>query len=398
LTEEEKRMTYAPGQPAAPHHPAQPPRKSRWVAWLGYSMLAAILLLATAGYFLLQELRSKQEGLGGELNKGDLHVLELSRQVSGLQTQLATLHSQLATLQAQLGAEDSKLERALGEQAANFGQKLQDTRKELAQSIQGIQRQLSRIHSDVLIADAEYLLSVANQKLHLTGDVKSVLEAMQAADQRLREAGDPSVFKVREALAEEIDRLEAFQAPDVVGLSARLLAIEAKTRELPLFLPHPDMAKEPRETPKAKAAEAQAGNAADSPLEQLKELVTVRRADRPLHAVLTPQEAFGLREILLLKLEMTRASLLRGDDALFHGNLESATAWLNENFDRESSAFKDIAGDLKAMAGVQLKTAFPDISGSLALLRHIEKLRLEADAVPPPGAAAPGSEAAGDKP
>ncbi|WP_255556639.1 fused uroporphyrinogen-III synthase HemD/membrane protein HemX [Methylococcus sp. Mc7] len=414
LAEEEKQMTDAPQRPAAgedPHPlqgkaaapvPAHPPRKSRIVAWLGYSMLAAILLLATAGYFLIQELRSKQEGLGGELNKGDLHVLELSRQVSSLQTQLATLHSQVATLQSQLGTEDSKLERLLGEQSAGFGQKLEDTRKELAQSIQAIQRQLSRTHSDVLIADAEYLLGIANQKLHLSGDVKSVLEAMQAADQRLHDSGDPGVFKVREALAEEINRLEAFQAPDVVGLSAKLLAIEAKTRELPLFLPHPDMSKEPRETPKTKSPEAETGDAVDSTLEQLKGLVTVRRSDRPVHAVLTPQEAAGLREILLLKLEMTRTSILRGDDALFHSNLESATAWLNENFDRDSSAFKDISSDLRAMAGVRLKASFPDISGSLTLLRNIEKLRLETDVVTPAStaapAASPGSDAPGGKP
>ncbi|WP_228719976.1 fused uroporphyrinogen-III synthase HemD/membrane protein HemX [Methylococcus geothermalis] len=408
LAEEEKEMTALPEQPAAGEDPqhhkgkaAAPaaPRKSRVAALLGYSMLAAVLLLATAGYFLLQELRSKQEGLGGELNKGDLHVLELSRQVSSLQTQLATLHSQFATLQAQLGTEDSKLERVLGEQSADFRQKLQDTRTELAQAIQAIQRQLSRTHSDVLIADAEYLLGIANQKLHLSGDVKSVLEAMQAADQRLHDSGDPSVFKVREALAEEINQLEAFQPPDIVGLSAKLLAIEAKTRELPLFLPHPDMSKEPRESPKAET-----GDAVDSPLEQLKELVTVRRSDRPLHAVLTPQEAAGLREILLLKLEMTRTALLRGDDALFHSNLESANAWLNENFDRDSPAFKDIAGDLKAMAGVKLKASFPDISKSLALLRNIEKLRLETDAVTTPPATAapttvpPGTEAPGSKP
>ncbi|WP_228370234.1 fused uroporphyrinogen-III synthase HemD/membrane protein HemX [Methylococcus capsulatus] len=410
LAEEEKQMTEAPQSPAAgevsrhPHGnaaapPVHPPRRSRVVAWLGYSMLAAILLLATAGYFLIQELRSKQEGLGGELNKGDLHLLELSRQVSSLQTQLATLHSQFATLQSQLGTEDSKLERLLGEQSASFGQRLEDSRKELTRSIETLQRQLSRTHSDVLIADAEYLLGIANQKLHLTGDVKSVLEAMKAADQRLRDSDDPGVFKVREVLAEEINRLEAFQPPDVVGLSARLLAIEAKTRELPLFLPHPDMSKEPRETSKPKSPEPETGDAVESTLEQLKGLVTVRRSDRPVHAVLTPQEAAGLREILLLKLEMTRTSLLRGDDALFHSNLESANAWLNENFDRESPAFKDISDDLRALAGVQLKAAFPDISGSLALLRNIEKLRLETDPVAPASTAAPaGNEAPGDRP
>lgn len=416
LAEDAKEMTAPPEQPAAadsPHRkgkaasaPQQPPRKSRFVAWIGYLILIAILLAATAAYFILQELRSKQEGLGGELNKGDLHVLELTRQVSSLQTQLATLHTQFATLQAQLGTEDSKLERVLGEQSADFGEKLKDTRGELEQSIQAIQRQLSRTHGDILIADAEYLLGIANQKLHLVGDVKSVLEAMQAADQRLHDSGDPGVFKVREALADEINQLEAFHAPDVIGLSAKLLAVEAKARELPLFLPHSDMSKEPRETPKTKTPPADSDKAADSALEQLKGLVTVRRSDRPVQAVLTPEEAAGLREILLLKLEMARASLLRGDDALFRGNLESASAWLSENFDRESPAFKDIAGDLKAMADAQLKASFPDISKSLTLLRNIEKLRLGAEpggetktnTAAPPSSEPPSSETAGGKP
>ena len=38
-----------------------------------------------------------------------------------------------------------------------------------------------------MIADAEYLLSVANQRLHLVGDVNTTRMALEAADQRLRE-------------------------------------------------------------------------------------------------------------------------------------------------------------------------------------------------------------------
>ncbi|MGK0658017.1 uroporphyrinogen-III C-methyltransferase, partial [Methylococcus sp. S2T] len=63
--------------------------------------------------------------------------------------------SQFATLQSQLGTEDSKQERLLGEQSASFGPRLEDSRKELTRSIETLQRQLSRTHSDVLIADAE---------------------------------------------------------------------------------------------------------------------------------------------------------------------------------------------------------------------------------------------------
>ncbi|HWP01379.1 MAG TPA: fused uroporphyrinogen-III synthase HemD/membrane protein HemX [Methylococcus sp.] len=396
LLDDAREETHVSGPPADPSEPpphpqstsetvakVKPARKSRLLAWIGYATLSAILLLATAGYFLLQELRSKQEGLGGELSKGDQHMLELSHQISGLQAQVASLHSQIAALQTEISTEDNKLERMLGEQSQAFGEKLNLTRTALEESIQRIQRQLNRTRGDLLIADAEYLLSVANQKLHLIGDVKAALAAMQAADQRLLESGDPSVFKIREALATEINQIEDFQAPDVVGLSARLLAIESKVRDLPLFLPHAEKAKESAEPGKSRSPES--GDMLDSTLQQLKDLVTVRRTDRPVQAVLTPEEVAGLREILLLKLEMARASLLRGDDELYRTNLASARAWIDEHFDREAASVKDIVAELEALSGVRLRVPFPDISTSLSLLRNIEKLRLETEEKAPAG-------------
>ena len=90
-----------------------------------------------------------------------------------------------------------------------------------------------------MIADAEYLLMVANERLHLVADVKTSLLALEAADQRLRESGDPGVFKVRDALAKEINILKKSEAPDIVGLSSRLRAVEDLVYDMPLRLPMP---------------------------------------------------------------------------------------------------------------------------------------------------------------
>jgi uncharacterized protein HemX len=355
--------------------------KTRFGAWLGYATLLLVLILVGAGVFLLQELRSKQEGLGSGLDKGDKQMQELLHQISSLQNELAALHSQFATVQSQVTTEDSKFERAISEQSASFNQKLDVAKSELAQSIQHIQRQMNKTRGDLMVADAEYLLSIANQKLHLIGDVKAVLAAMEAADQRLHDSGDPGVFKVREVLAAEINQLKGIKPPDVVGISAKLLTLEAKVPEIPLFLPHSDRPKERHEQPEVSepAAEKDGGGLLDSTLKDLKDLVTVRHTDRPVQAILLPEQVEALRQTLLLKLEMARIALLRGDDALYKSNMESAYNWLHEHFDHDAALTKGVAEEIQALQAMAIRVPFPDISQSLALLRNIEKLRLEAE-------------------
>lgn len=353
--------------------------------WIGYLTLVIVVLLAIGGFLLIQSFRSE---LGGELNKEDQQVIELTRQLGSLQQQLATLHNQVAGLQTQLATEDSKIERVLSEQSSTFGDRLESARADLSKSVDQIQRQLSRTRGDVLVADAEYLLSVANQKLHLVGDVKAVLAALEAADQRLHDSGDPGVFPVREALAEEINLLKNMAAPDVVGLSAKILALEAKIREIPLHLPHAptgaESALKPKplqaEPPTAEGEESEESDGRlDAALDALKDLVTIRRTDRPIESVLTPEEVEGLRQVLLLKLEMTRAALLRGDEGMYQANLKSARQFLRDNFDNEAAATRDADAQLNEFLQQPIRVPMPDISKSLSLIRNIERLRLKVD-------------------
>lgn len=370
-------------QSASESGPEAPVRAKPRGAWLGYLTLGIVVLLAVGGFVLLQAFRSE---LGGELNKEDQQVIELTRQFGSLQHQLATLHNQVAGLQSQLATEDSKVERILGEQSSTFGERLELTKSELTKAVEQIQRQLSRTRGDVLVADAEYLLSIANQKLHLVGDVKAVLAAMEAADQRLHDSGDPGVFAVREALAEEIDLLKKMNPPDIVGISARILALESKIRDIPLLLPHSatsgEPALKPRQTeqsPGPAESEPEEQGVLDSAIENLKGFVTVRRTDRPIQAILTPEEVEGLRQILLLKLEMARASLLRGDEAMYSGNLLSAQEFVQSHFDRQADVTREALEELGSLSEQKIRIPMPDVSKSLSLIRNIERLRLQAD-------------------
>jgi len=351
-------------------------------AWLGYGALLLVLMLVGAGVFLLHELRSQQEDLDSDVGKGGAQIQSLLEQITDMRKDLASTNQQLANVQSQVNTEESKFERQIGDEDSSFNEKLEALRTELGGSLQHIQRQLNQTRGDVMVADAEYLLSVANQKLHLVGDVKAVIAMMEAADQRLHDSGDPAAFKVREALAEEINLLKSFSAPDVVGASAKLLALESKVKDLPLFLPHSERYKEDHKAqpPEGESAQGKAEEGwSASVMKDIKDMVTVRHTERPVQAVLTPEEVVALRQVLLLKLEMSRAALLRGNDELYKTNIDSAMAWLTENFDTEAAQTKSLVEELSALQGLQLKVPLPDVSQSLTLLRNIEKLRLESE-------------------
>lgn len=377
MTEQDQITTSPDSRNAAAPAPARHGKP-----WIGYTILLLVVGLAGGIAFWLYELRTHQEGLGTELSKEDREIAELNTQVADLQTGFKTLHGQLATLETRITTEDSQTERLIAEQAERLNGKIDQTRSELGASLEQVQRVLGKTRTDWLVADAEFLLGAAAQRLYLTGDAKTTLAAMEAADERLRESADPAIFKVREALAAEIHLLKEFVPPDLVGLSSRILALEAKIRDLPLHLPHagkPVARDEEASEPPAAPSTTQQPTVINDALRELRGLVTVRHTEKPVGTVLSPEEAALLKDILLLKLETARMALVRGDEALYRDSVTSARTWLSEHFGTDHGAVKEMDGALKALGEQGLKVVYPQIGKALSLLRDVSKLHLDHD-------------------
>lgn len=354
------------------------PRKSRSGFWFGIIILLSILSLAGAGYFLFDQLRKEQEGLGGEIVKDDAQIAELTKQITGYQTQIAAIQSQLAALNADVTGTENHYNDKLAEFSKLHNDRLENARNELNTAIKRIQLQLGKTRGDWLLADAEYLISVANQRLHLMGDVNTTLEALKAADQRLRESGDTAAFKVREQLAKEIAGLEKIHMPDIVGIYSKIQVLEEQIDKLTLFLPYTGKGLTEPEPVEQPAPEEEGSGVLDSALNELEDLVTIRHTDKPIKSVLTEEEAVFLREQLRVKLELLKIALLQKNDALFSKTIADARAWLSEHFTLDSPA-KHFLAELDRLDAIKLRGQLPDISRSLKLLRDITKLRIETD-------------------
>ncbi len=353
--------------------------RSRSGFWFGIIILLIIIGLAGAGFFLFTQLREEQASLGGEVNKGDMQVIELSKQISGYQSQLAAVQSQLATLEANIAGKDTHYTKMLEDFSRLHNEKLDSARKELNTDIQQVQRQLGKTRGDWLIADAEYLLSTASERLHLMGDVSTTHAALEAADQRLRESGDAAVFKVREQIAKDMAALNNVKVPDIVGMYSSLQTLAGQIDNLTLFLPYAGKTPTPPKAPEKPADQTQAEqDLIDSALSELGEIVTIRHTEQPIKAILTQEEAQFIKEQLRLKLEMAKVALVQHSEPLYQTSLEDAKKWIEQHFMQNAQA-KNYIAELDRMKGIQIQSQFPDISQSLKMLRDIVKLRLEAD-------------------
>lgn len=380
------------------------PKSGMWVAII---ILFLILSLAGAGFYLFSLLRQEQADLGGELNKGDMQVIELSKLISGYQTQLSAMQAQLASLEGNIAGKDNSYGKKLEDFSKLHSERLETTHKQLGDSIQQLQRQLGKTRGDWLVADAEYLLNTANERLNLIGDINTTKEALLAADQRLRESGDAAAFKVREQIAKDLAALNSVSQVDIVGTYAVLQSLQEKCDHLALYLPYAgkEVAK-PEPEVKAETKDENASPAEqiiDSALEQLEGIVTIRHTDQPIKAILTEEEAQFIREQLRVRLEMIKIALVQRNDMLYQTGIADAKQWLEHNYAKNAQA-ESFARELNKLSGNQLRGQLPDISQSLKMLRDITKLRIETDkAMEPTGSKAeapqpPAEQAAPEQP
>ncbi len=335
------------------------------------ALLLAVLTALGVYYLYLQGQQQNQQSVALAERLG-----ELQSSIDANQQQLTQL-SQLETLKQEISAIRSEVD-----SAASVRQRIEAEQQTLNTALMEMSTTLGRTTLAWRLAEIEYLLIVANTRLTLEHDRRTALTALQTADQKLRAIGDPAFVPVRQAIANEITALKAIVEPDITGLALTLASLVEKVDSLPL-----------RDTPLVRTAgptvtggqkDYQSLDWADVPSaiwKDIRGLVVVRRADKPIEPLRPPSEAWYLRQNLQLKLEQARLSLLRHDTALFHQLLDEAAHWLRANFDEESAAVKGMLESLQNLQQADLQPSLPDISDSLRVLRkYMQSLGVEVEA------------------
>ncbi|MET0066975.1 MAG: uroporphyrinogen-III C-methyltransferase [Candidatus Thiodiazotropha sp.] len=318
------------------------------------------------------------------LTRLDQSLAQANQQQQALAAKLQQARENAERQQQEIAAQREELkqqaERILEEKEASKQQGTQ-----LYRSLTDLQTRLGASEGQWRVAEAEYLIRVANHRLNLMGDPLTAREALKSADERLTATADPAWTSVREVLAREMTQLKAVPLVDSAGISAELTALSGQVDQLPLLEDGVVRLPAAGET---QAVSAPAGDEApqtdlarilDDFWQGFKSMMVVRHHDRPVTAMLPPEQRYFLLQNLKLKLETAKAALMGRNPELYRANLDAAVAWVNDYFQPGDPRVQGFIAQLQALAGRDVAPTLPDISASLrALQAKREALSMEA--------------------
>jgi uroporphyrin-3 C-methyltransferase len=330
-------------QPTSATAPAPRPHKRHIDPAWAVAILAVVLL---AGQWL--DTHYRIGGLEQELSKR-LATFESS----GKESHILSSQAQEGTREAlvKLGVLESKLAEWQNQQVA----------------LEALYQEMSRSRDEWTLADVEQILLTASQQLQLAGNVKAALIAMQTADSRLQRLDKPQFIALRKAINKDIDRLKALPFVDTVGVSLQLDDVVATVDSLPLA------SESARRDAKSAAAPVPEGGALGrfgrEAWSEIKQLVQVRRIEKPDAALLTPSQSYFLRENLKLRLLSARLALLQHDEATYRADVKAAQEWVRQYFNSQDRATRVVLTTLHQLSQSAVTIQMPDISASLAAVR-----------------------------
>jgi uroporphyrin-3 C-methyltransferase len=254
-------------------------------------LLGTLALLALlSSVFLWQKLSRIQEQLARQSADSGVQALEAKTWAKQAQETVKDSAARVALLEARLA--EVALQRT---------------------QLEDLMQSLSRSRDENLLVDIESALRIAQQQALMTGSTEPLVAALQSAQKRVQRTAQPRLMPLARTLEKDLERINSLPGFDLPGLMLKLdegvalvdglvLANDATSQQSRLSQQTEPMA---NATPMSwwMAGLTRMGD-------EFKSLLRVSRIDAPEAALLSPEQAFFVRENLKLKLLNARLGLL----------------------------------------------------------------------------------------
>ncbi len=269
-------------------------------------------------------------------------------------------------LQGQMSGLGSDNSAALDALRSEYEERLATTEASLVKSLNQALHAAPPSQREWKLAEAEYLLRIANHRVLMQQDSNGARNLLLAADQILADLDDFALHQVRARLADEIVALKQVRRDDLQGIYLRLEALKQGVGRLPLLTP---------ELPESTAVGDAETTIWQDLGKQLKDLIVIRpvRPDEVVKPLLAPDEFRYLELNLRLSLEQAQLAALKRQQTVYEQSLGNLAAWLRAYADAEHEATTALLAEVAQLSTLELARPLPDISGSLNELLSVRR-------------------------
>jgi len=232
---------------------------------------------------------------------------------------------------------------------------------------------------DLALAECEFLILAASQRLALAHDVATARAALTAADDRLRGADHPSLAPLREQLARDEQALAAVALPDIEGLSLKFAAQIRKVDQL--------------QTKAIAAVDTSFKHSREQPVtpdnwrgvlkamwDDLMSLVEVKDDKLPDDVLFDPKLRKLVEQNLKLELSSARLAIMERDTTNFRVAVEIVQDIVSRYYDADEAAVKALATMLAEVRNIELAPSLPTLGASLDAVRAARAAQVVAPA------------------
>ncbi|MDG1000785.1 MAG: uroporphyrinogen-III C-methyltransferase [Pseudomonadales bacterium] len=335
---------------------------------VSFGMLISILALVVAGYvaYLIYESSS-------ELKEARTSVRSLEIELANLKRTSDQKIEQLSVALEQTTASISQLREAENTAIADLGASFEVATEQLRTELRAeLNEGLGTSGEDWLLAEVEYLIRLANQRVLMERDVSGALSLLSSADEIVEQTSGIAAYELRESLAYDIANLKAVSDLDTDGIFLSLSAMVSQVPEL--------RRKQPELSPptQIQVENGEAQNYYQQFLSLVNNIfgrvlnsVDYRRDGVAITPLLPPKEEYYLRQNLILKFEMAQLALLRNDQPVYQTSLSEAKLWIVKHFVETDPRTVALVIALDQLVEVEVDRSLPNISGSLRAVRGL---------------------------
>lgn len=262
------------------------------------------------------------------------------------QEQIHTLQTRLDEQQTLIVENQRNLQDRLDKELVDQQENLQSSLNLLAEEVNKNSARVMALTSvnrdNWKLAEAQYLLRLANQRILLEKDSQSALALALSANDILSDIEQPQLLAVRKILTEEIAVLKLAGVVDREGIFLRLAAMANQIDAIPFIeaLGKGDDYDEEQEIPAEETFRQMLTRKFYGLLHKLGSYVRVRDHGKTVNAILPPSQQIYLQQNLRLMFEQAQVALLRNDAQIYRESLVKAQNWINQyyNLNQEASA------------------------------------------------------------